>query len=276
MKILIRLVLGGILLCSTTFLFAKDNVQTVSLSIKRVQNYILAHGPKKLEVIGLDNKTEYKFQIKVGSAIAPFSSQALPAAKNLTKTSAHPLGEYDLKKGGKITVTVSKKQKDGSFSQIAEFVLESPSGAWQTGVGFMFIPNEDRNYFFSQQGENQFAVTEEANRDGFDFAPSVFWTWIPADQQGNSLMFGGTVGLGATSSAPTVFAGLSATYNRNLSFVAGVVMHQQKRLRGRFSEGQVVSDNMADLTESVYKANVFIGLSLVFDAIPSFAFGGGS
>jgi hypothetical protein len=65
-----------------------------------------------------------------------------------------------------------------------------------------------------------------------DFVPAIFFTWLPRKWENRSWAFSPVGGLGFDVSSPVVFVGGAAMFNQNLSFLAGGVFHQQKRLDG--------------------------------------------
>jgi hypothetical protein len=60
------------------------------------------------------------------------------------------------------------------------------------------------------------------------------------------------------------------TYHQNISLVAGLVIHKQRRLNGMYSRNQEIGENLTgdQLTEQTYKPNVFFGLSFRFSSNP--------
>jgi len=191
------------------------------------------------------------------------AKEAAPYLAAMTEDVTAP--SVTLKPGELLRVTV--KRPDGDKTRTWERVFSTgESGKWLQSYGFMFIPNRDDEFFSKPQDDGKtFTITQKDDRHGLDFAPSIFFTWLPASKEGSDCpVLGVTGGLGFDLKAPTVFLGPTLMYRQNLQLVAGVVMHQQRRLRGEFATGQTVKESLDldQLTDKTYRPNFFIGLAL--------------
>lgn len=153
---------------------------------------------------------------------------------------------YILQTGEEIVVEIKRSKVDGTGCDKNErswtFVLTTgPRGEWRTTYGFTFVPDGDRKYFSRQLSDDpeKFEIVREAEREDFDFLPSVLFTWLPAKHRLRDWSHGPTGGLGADTESISVLAGYSFVYNENLAFTVGLAMHEQTRLEGNFNEGNV-------------------------------------
>lgn len=178
---------------------------------------------------------------------------------------------FEVASGQELKVVVSRGA-DADLKQWTNTYQTPARGRWFSSYGFVFVRNEDENYF-SQAKEgttDRFTITRKADNQDYDFAPSVFFSWLPAQWEGRNVSFGPAAGLGFDQSNPIVFLGPMVTYNQNISLVAGVVMHKQRRLSGNYKAGQEVSENLTEtqLREETFRPNVFFGLSIRFGTNP--------
>ncbi len=170
---------------------------------------------------------------------------------------------FTMSRGEELVVQVERDGRNW------EYVLSTGGrGEWRTFYGFNFLPNEDEEFFSSQDPTDPdlFTITRKADREELDFAPSIIFNWLPASQRGRTWGHGLAVGLGFDLDNPIVFAGYGATYNENVALTAGAVFHKQKRLNGRFEEGQVIMENLDSdqLTEETFNVNFYVGIGFRF------------
>jgi hypothetical protein len=171
---------------------------------------------------------------------------------------------YVLKAGQRLEVVVTRTEPAKTWKVT---FTTGPRGDWLTSYGFMFIPNRDQQFFSAPGTENdEFVITRKHDRNSLDFTPSVFFNFLRASDQEQSLVLGPTAGLGFDLEAPVVFAGGSLFYERNIALVVGAVIHQEKRLRGQYTSGQTIKENLSEdqLTEKTYRPGFFMGLSFRF------------
>ena len=105
-----------------------------------------------------------------------------------------------------------------------------------------------------------FVEREDANEQS-DLAviPAAFFQWLPLTRELKDWAVGPTLGLGVKSDRPAFFVGGIVTFNQNLGLVVGVPVYQQLKLRGNYSEGQVISENLNEdqLHKKVYRFQRF-------------------
>jgi hypothetical protein len=193
---------------------------------------------------------------------AALEGEARDALATMTFDVAAPA--ITLRPGELIRVTV-RRPEDKDVRTWEKVFTTGDAGTWLQSYGFAFIPNRDDQFFSKVEDDGKtFTITEKTDHHGMDFAPSIFFTWLPAPRESQTLNFGVTGGLGFDFKAPTVFLGGSAMWAQNVQLVAGVVMHQQRRLRGEFVAGQTVKESLDldQLTDKTYRPNFFVGLAL--------------
>lgn len=224
----------------------------------------------------LDSATEAEMPARVRAVkdLVASCSETIPlrlAEKALARTRIDLPDVYRLESGQELKVTISRR--DGMNQKQWTVVYRTPArGRWFSSYGFVFVRNEDELFFAKPKtgATGQYVITQKADKQDYDFAPSIFYAWLPARREGRDLSLGVAAGLGFDQNNPIVFAGPMLTYNQNISLVAGVVMHKEKRLNGMYSLGQEVTENLseAQLGEETYRPSLFFGLSFRFGANP--------
>jgi|GEM_PF-2661895 len=146
----------------------------------------------------------------------------------------------------------------------------TPRGEWRTSYGFFFVPDNDERWYTKETKNDgkpsTFTIEEQADREEFDFVPTVMFTFLPSSQRGQSRVYGLTAGLGYDLEKPFVFGGGSMSYNENVIFSAGVAFHRQSRLIGTYKRGQPVAEVLqpAQLVEDTYGPNFYVGIGFRF------------
>jgi len=193
--------------------------------------------------------------------------------ETLGKTREPLRGEFILNEGELVRITVSRPDGDGVKTWVFVFTTGS-RGTWLTSYGFTFLGNRDRTFFSRPTDDGKFTIAEKKSSGGglsdLNFTPSFFYTWLPRRDENRDWSPGLTFGLGFDQSHPILFAGGSLNYNRFVSLIAGVAIHQQKRLNGQYRVGQPLEEALADdaLHEERFGVNYFFGLSFRFNANP--------
>jgi len=184
-------------------------------------------------------------------------------------------GTYDLRENQTLTVTI-ERGTDKNL-RVWKRVYNAPaSKGFRVSYGFNFIPNGDHEFFAKTNPAPSptpstptppYTLTEKTQTKSLDFAPSIFFSYPLSDAP---LAFAIAAGLGFDFSTPVVFFGPSMIINQNIQLVAGVVMHQQERLRGEYTNGQSLNENLTNdqLTQKTYRPNAFVGLAFRFDSNP--------
>lgn len=133
--------------------------------------------------------------------------------------------------------------------------------------GFTFVPDRDERFFAKQQEDDatKFVITEENEGDerDFNFIPSLLFSWLPAEARFNDFAVGFNGGLGYNLQRVAAFLGVGITYNENLTLSLGGTMHEQARLLGQYSEGDVVPTNLNrdQLHRETFRPNLYFGIS---------------
>lgn len=157
------------------------------------------------------------------------------------------------------------------------------AGQWTTFYGFNYIDSGDERFYSNDEATTPptYSVTALKDRQENVFAPSVYFMWIRNQNYPGNLrralawrsddVFGGvTAGLGFDFDNPTAFLGYGVGWGYNVLLTAGVVMHKEKRLNGRYSEGDVISENLTEeqLSEETYKPRLYVGIAFRFGSNP--------
>lgn len=207
---------------------------------------------------------------RIREAVAADACRHNPAIamklRELAAATRHEVpGTYEVEAGREIVVTVSRGDKTWLTT-----VSGGARGKWLTSYGATAVPDRSRKASLKGDAANGFVVTPDADPEGPRVLPSVFFTWMSSRAQGRDWTHGPTAGLGISDKAPGLFAGWSATYNGNLSFLSGVGLAQHTRLRGKYKEGEVLPASLDSdqLHEGVYKPTWMIGVTFRFGENP--------
>lgn len=223
-----------------------------------------------------NDKDEAKFyarrqeamRLVMSTMCAPPELPALSARfQAVVADSTSVFGPYELQAGERLTVAVTRILPDGKDGAKWAYELSTGSrGSWQASWGIGLIPAKDEEYFTSEGGESQFTIAKKNDHGGVDPAAAVFYTWRGEETRLKPVTHGPTVGLGLDKNNLMVFGGWNWTFQERVGVNVGVVFHQQKRLSGEYTEGQIVSENLTPdaLEETVYKPNGFVGIAMRF------------
>jgi hypothetical protein len=207
-----------------------------------------------------------------------------------SQTSA-TLDKVTLAQGEELTVSVERQAGVGSDvpeAPLGDYVIATPPqpSQWLTYYGFNYISDGDQNFFAKANAGSSpatYTITPDANRHSKQFAPSVYFMWLPAKnfdytalrafawRDSDSGMFGGlTAGLGFDTSNPVAFLGYGVGWGYNVMLTGGVAMHKEKRLLGQYNSGDVVSENLTadQLLDDTYKPRFYIGVAFRFGSNP--------
>ena len=189
--------------------------------------------------------------VRTGLAAGECTAGALAVKINewVASTTFVVPGEYRVSSGMEIVLTVARDDRVWTM-----VVSGGARGEWMTSYGVSMAPSEDERFFAKATGENKFVITAEERVKDVRMIPAAYFTWLPRSRATRNLAVGPTAGLGLSDNTAAVFAGISATYNWNLTFIGGVAVSSHTRLRGQYKAGDEVSEN---LTEEQLHRNVF-------------------
>jgi len=212
---------------------------------------------------------EIREKLKEQIKVAPLGCSYLNDAKEVLNYTTQTRTIGPLKRGEKIVVTVIRLDNDQKW----EYTYSTGTrGVWTTTYGFAFIPNsfskEQRFYLGSGN-----TITEENNQKKIDYAPGIFFNWIPAKYENTNFSVGFAGGLGVNFNVdPVVFLGGSVIYNKNISLNFGLVAHQQYFLKGRYKVGDTIAEDNFDeetgLHQKLFRVNPFVSVSFRFGTNP--------
>lgn len=181
-------------------------------------------------------------------------------------TSIHAIG-LELGRNEELVITISRSLPSAKTWVIT--LTTGRDGKWYTTYGFTFLPNRDKRYFSRPETEG-FSIAEQNDREDFDFRPSILFHYQLPRTHNHSLV----AGLGYDLESIAVFGGYGYTFNSNVTITAGVAIHEQEDLVGRYEVGDKLQDaiDSAQLVEKTFAPNVYVGISFRFG---SNVFGGG-
>jgi len=189
--------------------------------------------------------------------------------QHIEEKTTHTFRAVVLSLGERLVVQVSRIEGEQTLVWKTTYTT-GPRGRWLTTYGVGFLPDQDDEFFAESLGNDQFEIREKEPAGGLDFVPAIFFTWLPRKWENRTWAFSPVGGLGFDVSSPVVFVGGSAIFNQNLSFLAGAVFHQQKRLDGQYQVGQIVGEALTpdQLAVEPYHVNFFFALAFRFGSNP--------
>lgn len=199
-------------------------------------------------------------------------SSHIKAAKSIIELTKNKIWEGSLKRGEQLEVVITRSNEEGKTLKWTQIYSTESRGKWQVSYGFSFITEgfNKENIFFAKQSDSVYAITKTNNRKSMNFAPSLFFTWMPTKSINKPWNLGLSGGLGFDFESPTVFLSPTISYNQNLRIHIGLVAHKQSVLLGQYEEGQIITENLNkdQLHEELYKLNPFISISFRFNQNP--------
>ncbi len=172
-----------------------------------------------------------------------------------------------LRQGEEMIITVNRNgEKEWKF------ILDSGErGRWMISYGAAYISNvfkQHREFAVRQVTNDSCYVTVlSKDRDEGDLTPSVFYTWLPAADEGNNWVFGLSGGLGFNMSSPVVMAGVSVMYCWNLNLILGVSGRIVKRPSVKYQEFQLINASDAEnLNRNTASFSPFLALTFRFES----------
>jgi hypothetical protein len=167
-------------------------------------------------------------------------------------------------------VITRKREKVADVTWDVTFATRPP-GEFQAVYGFAFLPSNDRTYTARPATNGTYTIVRDHDRTTADFAPVVFFQWIPAKSPGQNIWPPNfTAGIGFDRDNISVYGGLTAVFHRNIGIAAGIAMQKEKRLAGQYKDGDIIKDNLTadQLSKTTYAPNLFIALTFRFGSQP--------
>lgn len=207
-----------------------------------------------------------------GRALADCSNHGgLQQAIAFTRES---LATYEMDCGQELEATITRTTESGDTRTWTAKFATPACGEWLTSYGFTFVPNDDEEYFSKSIGNDMFEITrkndDRSDFDDLDFVPSIFYSYIPSGIPQDGGAWGWTFGLGFDQSTPNLFVGGGYNFQRFVSLIGGIVIHEKKHLDGQYEPMQQLMENLTEdkLHDESYGASLFIGASFRFNGNP--------
>jgi hypothetical protein len=192
------------------------------------------------------------------------------AAKAAVSGTAQPLSPITLRRGERVTVTITRPSAEGQTLTWTLVLSTEPRGEWIITYGVSIFQDRD-DRFVSKSVPGGFQVVEEPEDWSLKApVPSVYFNWLSTAQKQRNWSWSPTVGFGFGGTSPAVFGGLSFTYNQNISFIGGVAVSGQRQLHGRYRDDAVIAEDLEEdqLHRTVYRPTPMVGVALRFDRNP--------
>lgn len=144
-------------------------------------------------------------------------------------------------------------------------------GKWYTTYGFTFFPDRNHSFFAKQETSTPpggaeavtvFRITEEKDRNELEFRPSILFHYQLPQAHNHSLV----AGLGYDLENIALFAGYGYSFHSNVTLTAGLAIHEQEDLIGRYEVGDTVKEaiDSAQLVSKTFAPNLYLGVSFRF------------
>jgi hypothetical protein len=196
----------------------------------------------------------------------------LDDAQRLLASTSNTLREIPLARGERLVVSVERgSMPPGGASAVWTVVVDAgPRGEWVATYGVAFVSNKDQTFFTKSAAGGKFRITPERDEKSLSVIPSVFYHWLSAARKNRNLAFSPTAGIGPSSTSPAFFIGGSILYNWNLALAAGVGVYQQRRLHGRYADGDETAESLSEdqLHRKVFRPGFMAALTFRFGSNP--------
>ena len=151
-----------------------------------------------------------------------------------------------------------------------KYLFEGKSrGRWVMNYGFLFSSKglEPSRYFLSQVGKDSFQVKKKGKYDALDFrfTPTIFFSYFLDKNLNKPWNNSFSLGLGFNTQSPVVSVGYNGMYNQNIGVSFGLVFYEQEKLDGRFTEGQILKENLDEsklYEKTIFRPNLFFALNI--------------
>jgi len=201
-----------------------------------------------------------------------------------TRTTKVLSGSYTVNQGQELVVEIKRSDptaSDPKHEKSWAFVLTTGAkGAWFIHYGFSFLKDHDQTYFSKaddpttdangKPNPTTYHIMRKSEHSGLKAEPSVILSYVPARFQNKNYIPAVTAGLGIDFNNPFVFFGGSLLVGDNVNVFIGAAVHREKRLNGKYHEGDLVKENLSEdqLTDNVLKPALVFGVGFRFDTNP--------
>jgi len=189
---------------------------------------------------------------------------ACDGIRNYLESIERTLDPVTVRRGEMLTVTVVRQ--DDETEWVRNFST-GKRGEWLTGYGILLVPNRDASYTSYALGDDKYQIRRSRDRERFDYVPTLTFTFMRPENAPKDWFLSPVFGIGYDLQTISGTFGYALTYNHNFAISAGVMLHQQRRLKGKYEEGEHytktgnVLEN-ADLTETTWAPNVYVGITI--------------
>jgi hypothetical protein len=174
------------------------------------------------------------------------------------------LGPVSVGRSEMLTVTIVRQ--DNNTTWVRTYTT-GRRGDWLAGYGILLVPNRDASYTSAALGDNKYQIRRNRDREAFDFVPTLTFTFMRGKDAGKDWFHAPVFGIGYDLETISGTVGYSYIYNHNFAVSAGVMLHQQQRLKGKYEEDEhyektgAILEN-SDLTEKTWAPNVYFGITI--------------
>lgn len=221
------------------------------------------------------NKNHFKnYLLSIRNSNCEFDTNIIKELENaeliLQRTKMDIKKNFKLKPGEKLEITIIRTDNDAEWTYTFN---AGKRGTWLTSFGFSFISNilKQQEEFIVKRisSDSEIVSTFRPARSEFNFAPSIFYSWMPYAKENDTWVYGISGGIGVNLESPVVMFGFSLTYNWNLNLMLGVAGHIINKPSESYSEFQKIdASDVEALNRKSVVFDPFIGFSFRFDSNP--------
>jgi hypothetical protein len=167
-------------------------------------------------------------------------------------------------KGDEVTITITRDKKKWVFVFKNERVSH-----WTTYYGFTYIPDvltKFSNYYASEQAGGTFNILKmnSTNKNVLqNISPTAMFTYRFFEKNPDAFMkFGITGGIMYNTDILGAMFGPSLVFGDNITINTGVSFVQKYKLKGQYTEGQIVQDNLdfSQLHDKIWTYDMFFSI----------------
>jgi hypothetical protein len=174
------------------------------------------------------------------------------------------LGPVSIGRNEMLTVTIVRQDNNTTWVRTYS---TGRRGDWLSSYGILLVPNRDASYSSAALGGNTYQIRRNRDREAFDLVPTLTFTFMRGKDAGKDWFHAPVFGIGYDLQTISGTVGYSYIYNHNFAISAGLMLHQQQRLKGKYEENEhyektgAILEN-SDLTEKTWAPNVYFGITI--------------
>ena len=148
----------------------------------------LAPECSNLKKLFIEAIVKVKDEKKVRTTIATWRKDAEVCSRKeqaalneaIAEQTTRVIGIFSIALGEELVVTIERREGNKTTKTWTVVYSTGARGMWNVSYGFIFIPNEDEEFFTEQSvtDPTKFTVKKQRDEEHYDFAPSIFFNWM--------------------------------------------------------------------------------------------------